>query len=196
MFRDTEGIPVNDFIQQYGTSIRGQDILYVVKTNLEEDNIRATVNTRRATRGVNVKIGKSEGLGEARLKSYTHMNSNATKRFKQSGVRVLYVKVFPRRTTFQSGKRAVVRFETALKRLLKSSGHLVSKRGSELFRIEPSDSFDIIENLNIDELDEPLRISERIGMRVVWLTKDTVTGKIKLHKHPDYDRIIRDYGIT
>ena len=79
MFQSEDGMNVKEFLAKYGAEIRGKDILYVVQTNLAEDNVRTTINTRVTKAGVNVKIGKSEGFGEARLKAYTHMNSNLTR---------------------------------------------------------------------------------------------------------------------
>ena len=89
VYQDKTGLQVQDFLSKYENELKSKHVVYVVQTNLAEDNLFHR-NTRNEAQGVNVKIGKSEGTAHTRLKSYTHMSSNYNERFKQSGVRVLY----------------------------------------------------------------------------------------------------------
>ena len=83
----------------------------------------------------------------ARLKSYTHMSSNFDQLFPQSGIRVLFLKQFPRRTRGETGVSIVARVETRLKQILREMDRSVMGRGSEVFRINPEELFQIIEDI-------------------------------------------------
>jgi len=74
----------------------------------------------------------------ARLKSYTHMSSNFDQLFPQSGIRVLFLKQFPRWTRGETGVSIVARVETRLKQILREMDRSVMGRGSEVFRINPA----------------------------------------------------------
>ena len=193
IFQSSSGMQMKEFLEKYKDKIKNKDILYVVQTNLAEDNAKTTLRTRQRISGVNVKIGKSESNAYSRLLSYTHMGSNFTPKFKQSGVKVLYIRSYQKRTTMESGKKMIQRVELSLKRFLRSNGNKVTSRGSEVFRVDPEELFEIIENLEIEDIHEPLRIGERIGKRLVWMTKDTITGKFKLHYDPEYKKIMKDF---
>ena len=191
IYQSATGLQVSDFLTKYGEEIKNKEILYVVQTNLAEDNYKTNIRTRLTVDGVNVKIGKSEGFGNSRLKAYTFMGSNYTPKFKQSGIRVLFVKAFPKRQQSMSGKKIIQVVETSLKRVLREMGRLV--RGDEVFKIQPEELFSIIQSLEYDNPEEPLRFSERLGIRLLYLTKDTETGKLILQKHPDYESFLQRY---
>ena len=99
MYQDTRGVQVRDFLEANEARLKDKHFLYVVSTNLEEDTYLRRRNMRGSKDGINVKIGMSQSGVTARLKSYTHMSSNFDPRFPQSGIRVLFLKQFPRRTS-------------------------------------------------------------------------------------------------
>tara|TARA_R100000951_G_C2644780_1_gene182182 strand:- start:1596 stop:2462 length:867 start_codon:yes stop_codon:yes gene_type:complete len=193
IFQSSSGMQMKEFLEKYKDKIKNKDILYVVQTNLAEDNAKTTIQTRQRISGVNIKIGKSESNAYSRLLSYTHMGSNFTPKYKQSGIRVLYIRSYQKRTSMESGKKMIQKVELSLKRFLRSNGNKVTSRGSEVFRINPEELFEIIENLEIEDVHEPLRVGERLGKRLVWMTKDTITGKLKLHYDPEYKKIMKDF---
>ena len=96
IFKSSLGVQMDAFLREYGRRIKNKHILYAVTTNLAEDR-----EISRSTRGragvINIKIGKSTGNPYARLKAYTNMSSNYQAQFPQSGVRVLFVRTYPKR---------------------------------------------------------------------------------------------------
>tara|TARA_R110002072_G_scaffold32423_1_gene98935 strand:+ start:36 stop:641 length:606 start_codon:yes stop_codon:yes gene_type:complete len=193
IFKDANGIQMNDFLRAYKHQIADKDILYVVQTNLNEDNFVVQKRTRNNIDGINFKIGKTEGHAYDRLKSYTNMSSNQTNIYKQSGVKVLFVKSYPKRQDNQSGQKIVALVENALKRHLTKAGRKVTDRGKEIFKMNPNDLFHVIENIDVKDGYEPKRSSDRLGTRLVWMTTDSISGKKKLHYHPEYEKIIKEF---
>jgi len=192
VYQDPKGLQVQDFLSKFENELKDKHVIYVVQTNLAEDNLFHR-NTRNEAQGVNVKIGKSEGTAHTRLKSYTHMSSNYNERFKQSGVRVLYIQTFPKRDVGISGAPMVRIFETALKRALREKNLKLPQRGSEIFRVVPEELFEIIQTLEIEYNPEAIRVSERLGITLVSLVKDFETGEMELVKHPKYDEFMREF---
>ena len=192
IYQDPNGLEYEEFRQTYGNLIKDKDIIYVVQSNLEQD-IRIIDRATRANKdGVIVKVGKSEGNGIPRLKSYADAYGTRTTTFNQSGVRVLYVKIFPKRALLTSGKKLVQRVETALIRELTNQGRNVG-RGRERFRIKPEVLFDLINSIEPDNESEDLRVSDRLGIRLLWLIKDAVTGRLTLEKHPEFEQLLSMY---
>jgi len=105
MFRNPQGVQVRDFLEANEARLKDKHFMYVVGTNLEEDIYLRRRNTRGVQDGINVKIGMSQ----SGVKSYTHMSSNFDPRFPQSGIRVLFLKQFPRRTSGETGSSIVYR---------------------------------------------------------------------------------------
>ena len=134
------------FLQKYQNQIKDKHILYVVSTNLEEDE-QISRSTRGVLGGVNLKIGKATANAYARLKAYTNMGSNYTPRFVQSGIRVLYARTYQKRKQSQTGRLFVDVAETLLKRVLNDMNKKVKGRGAEIFNIDPQELFQIIEDL-------------------------------------------------
>ena len=194
IFQNSAGVQMEVFLRQYGERIKNKHVIYAVTTNLAEDRYISR-STRARLGGVNIKIGKSTGNPYARLKSYTNMASNYQAQFPQSGVRVLFVKVYPRRTEAQSGKPVVDIVETLLKRALRADNRLVVKRGSEIFNIDPQELFGLIESLEAGEYKyDERRGSERLGKRLLWMITDTMTGVLKLMYAADYDEVMRKFA--
>ena len=178
MYQNAQGVQVRDFLEENEARLKDKHFLYVVGTNLEEDTYLRRHSTRGSKDGINVKIGMSQSGVTARLKSYTHMSSNFDPFFPQSGIRVLFLKQFPRRTRGETGVSIVARVETRLKQILREMDRSVMGRGSEVFRINPEELFQIIEDIgNADASYEPRRQSERFGKTLLWLITDSDTGK-------------------
>ena len=194
IFKSYEGVQMETVLRQYGELIKNKHVLYAVTTNLKEDR-EISRSTRRRLGGVNIKIGKSTGNPYARLKSYTNMSSNYQAQFPQSGVRVLYIASYPRRSETQSGKPIVDIIETLLKRALRAENRLVPKRGSEIFNVDPQELFGLIESLAAGEYRyDERRGSERLGKRLLWMITDTLTGSMKLMYAEDYDTVMRKFA--
>ena len=91
---------------------------------------------------------------------------------------MLFLKQFPRRTRGETGVSIVARVETRLKQIFREMDRSVDGRGSEVFRINPEELFQIIEDIgNADASYEPRRQSERFGKTLLWLITDSDTGK-------------------
>ena len=195
MYQDTRGVQVRDFLEANEARLKDKHFLYVVGTNLEEDTYLRRRSTRGSKDGINVKIGMSQSGVTARLKSYTHMSSNFDELFPQSGIRVLFLKQFPRRTRGETGTSIVARVETRLKQILREMGRSVDGRGSEVFRIQPEELFQIIEDIgNADASYEPRRQSERFGKILLWMITDSTTGKQTMLFAEDYDEVLRRFA--
>ena len=71
----------------------------------------------------------------------------------------------------------------------------VDGRGSEVFRIQPEELFQIIEDIgNADASYEPRRQSERIGKILLWMIMDSDTGKQMMLFAEDYDEVLRRFA--
>ena len=195
MYQNAQGVQVRDFLEENEARLKDKHFLYVVGTNLEEDTYLRRRSTRGSKDGINIKIGMSQSGVTARLKSYTHMSSNFDELFPQSGIRVLFLKQFPRRTRGETGVSIVARVETRLKQILREMGRSVDGRGSELFRINPEELFQIIEDIgNADASYEPRRQSERFGKTLLWLITDSDTGKQTMMFAEDYDEVLMRFA--
>jgi hypothetical protein len=195
MYQNTRGVQVRDFLEANEARLKDKHFLYVVSTNLEEDTYLRRRNTRGSKDGINVKIGMSQSGVTARLKSYTHMSSNFDPRFPQSGIRVLFLKQFPRRKSGETGSSIVARVETRLKQILREMDRSVDGRGSEVFRIQPEELFQIIEDIgNADASYEPRRQSERFGKNLLWMITDSDTGKQTMMFAEDYDEVLMRFA--
>ena len=138
IFKSSLGVQMDSFLREYGARLKNKHILYAVSTNLAEDR-EISRSTLGRLGGVNIKIGKSTGNPYARLKAYTNMASNYRAQFPQSGVRVLFVRTYPKRKDSQSGKPIVEIVETLLKRALRADNRKVPRRGEEIFNVNPVD---------------------------------------------------------
>ena len=195
MYQNAQGVQVRDFLEENEARLKDKHFLYVVGTNLEEDTYLRRHSTRGSKDGINVKIGMSQSGVTARLKSYTHMSSNFDPLFPQSGIRVLFLKQFPRRTRGETGVSIVARVETRLKQILREMDRSVMGRGSEVFRINPEELFQIIEDIgNADASYEPRRQSERFGKTLLWLITDSDTGKQTMMFAEDYDEVLLKFA--
>jgi len=104
------------------------------------------------------------------------MSGNFDELFPQSGIRVLFLKQFPRRPSGETGTSIVARVETRLKQILREMDRSLDSRGSEVFRINPKELFQIIEDIgNADASYEPRRQSERFGKNHLWIFTDSDT---------------------
>ena len=185
---------MDSFLREYGARLKNKHILYAVSTNLAEDR-EISRSTRGRLGGVNIKIGKSTGNPYARLKAYTNMASNYRAQFPQSGVRVLFVRTYPKRKESQSGKPIVEVVETLLKRALRADNRKVPRRGEEIFNIDPQELFGLIETLGTEDYQyDERRSSERLGKRLLWVITDTVTGTMKLMFAEDYDSVLKKFA--
>jgi hypothetical protein len=71
----------------------------------------------------------------------------------------------------------------------------VMGRGSEVFRINPEELFQIIEDIgNADASYEPRRQSERFGKTLLWLITDSDTGKQTMMFAEDYDEVLLKFA--
>jgi len=194
VFKSSLGVQMDSFLREYGARLKNKHILYAVSTNLAEDR-EISRSTRGRLGGVNIKIGKSTGNPYARLKAYTNMASNYRAQFPQSGVRVLFVRTYPKRKESQSGKPIVEVVETLLKRALRADNRKVPRRGEEIFNIDPQELFGLIETLGTEEYQyDERRSSERLGKRLLWVITDTVTGTMKLMFAEDYDSVLKKFA--
>lgn len=194
LFKNAQGLQMRDFLRQYGERIKNKHVLYAVSTNLAEDQQIRRVTRSRGS-GMNIKIGKSEGNPYARLLSYTNMGSNYSQQFPQSGIRVLMVRTYPKRKDSETGTSLVNVAETLLKRALRDMNRVVPFRGSEIFRVDPQELFDLIEEIDLAGYDySERRSSERLGTRLLWLITDSLTGKQSLMFASDYDEVLRKYA--
>jgi hypothetical protein len=194
VFKSSLGVQMDSFLREYGARLKNKHILYAVSTNLAEDR-EISRSTRGRLGGVNIKIGKSTGNPYARLKAYTNMASNYQAQFPQSGVRVLFVRTYPKRKDSQSGKPIVEVVETLLKRALRADNRKVPRRGEEIFNIDPQELFGLIETLGTEEYQyDERRSSERLGKRLLWVITDTVTGTMKLMFAEDYDSVLKKFA--
>ena len=194
VFKSSLGVQMDSFLREYGARLKNKHILYAVSTNLAEDR-EISRSTRGRLGGVNIKIGKSTGNPYARLKAYTNMASNYKAQFPQSGVRVLFVRTYPKRKESQSGKPIVEVVETLLKRALRADNRKVPRRGEEIFNIDPQELFGLIETLGTEEYQyDERRSSERLGKRLLWVITDTVTGTMKLMFAEDYDSVLKKFA--
>ena len=193
IFKSSLGVQMDSFLREYGARLKNKHILYAVSTNLAEDR-EISRSTCGRLGGVNIKIGKSTGNPYARLKSYTNMASNYQAQFPQSGVRVLFVRTYPKRKEGQSGKPIVEVVETLLKRALRADNRKVPRRGEEIFNIDPQELFGLIETLGTEDYQyDERRSSERLGKRLLWVITDTVTGTMKLMFAEDYDSVLKKF---
>jgi hypothetical protein len=194
VFKSSLGVQMDSFLREYAGRLKNKHILYAVSTNLAEDR-EISRSTRGRLGGVNIKIGKSTGNPYARLKAYTNMASNYKAQFPQSGVRVLFVRTYPKRKDSQSGKPIVEVVETLLKRALRADNRKVPRRGEEIFNIDPQELFGLIETLGTEEYQyDERRSSERLGKRLLWVITDTVTGSMKLMFAEDYDSVLKKFA--
>jgi hypothetical protein len=194
VFKSSLGVQMDSFLREYAGRLKNKHILYAVSTNLAEDR-EISRSTRGRLGGVNIKIGKSTGNPYARLKAYTNMASNYRAQFPQSGVRVLFVRTYPKRNESQSGKPIVEVVETLLKRALRADNRKVPRRGEEIFNIDPQELFGLIETLGTEEYQyDERRSSERLGKRLLWVITDTVTGIMKLMFADDYDSVLKKFA--
>jgi hypothetical protein len=123
------------------------------------------------------------------------MASNYKSQFPQSGVRVLFVRTYPKRKESQSGKPIVEVVETLLKRALRDDNRKVPRRGEEIFNIDPQELFGLIETLGTEDYQyDERRSSERLGKRLLWVITDTVTGTMKLMFAEDYDSVLKKFA--
>ena len=195
MYQNPRGVQVRDFLEENEARLKDKHFLHVVGTNLEEDTYLRRHSTRGSKYGIHVKIGMSQSGVSARLKSYTHMSSNFDPMYPQSGIRVLFLKQFPRRTRGETGISIVARVETRLKQILREMGRSVDGRGSEVFRINPEELFQIIEDIgNADASYEPKRHSEWFGKTLLWMITDSDTGKQTMMFAEDYDEVLRRFA--
>ena len=194
VFKSSLGVQMDSFLREYGARLKNKHILYAVSTNLAEDR-EISRSTRGRLGGVNIKIGKSTGNPYARLKAYTNMASNYRAQFPQSGVRVLFVRTYPKRKESQSGKPIVEIVETLLKRALRADNRKEPRRGEEIFNIDPQELFGLIETLGTEDYQyDERRSSERLGKRLLWVITDTVTGTMKLMFAEDYDSVLKKFA--
>ena len=194
LFQNAQGLEMKEFLRQYGDRIKQKHVLYAVSTNLAEDKqIRRTTRSRRG--GVNIKIGKASSDAYSVIQRYTRMGSNYSPQFPQSGVRVLMVRIYPKRKDTETGTALVNVAETLLKRELNAMDRLVPFRGSEIFNIDPEELFELIESIDLKDYDySERRASERLGKRLLWMITDTETGKQTLMYAKDYDEVLRKFA--
>ena len=141
------------------------------------------------------KLASRPGTPMLVCKAYTNMASNYKAQFPQSGVRVLFVRTYPKRKESQSGKPIVEVVETLLKRALRADNRKVPRRGEEIFNIDPQELFGLIETLGTEEYQyDERRSSERLGKRLLWVITDTVTGTMKLMFAEDYDSVLKKFA--
>jgi len=185
---------MKEFLRQYGDRIKQKHVLYAVSTNLAEDKqIRRTTRSRPG--GVNIKIGKASSDAYSVIQRYTRMGSNYSEQFPQSGVRVLMVRIYPKRRDTETGTSLVNVAETLLKRELNAMNRLVPFRGSEIFNIDPEELFELIESIDLKDYDySERRASERLGKRLLWMITDSETGKQTLMYAKDYDEVLRKFA--
>ena len=194
IFKSSLGVQMDSFLREYGARLKNKHILYAVSTNLAEDR-EISRSTRGRLGGVNIKIGKSTGNPYARLKAYTNMASNYRAQFPQSGVRVLFVRTYPKRKESQSGKPIVEVVETLLKRALRADNRKVPRRGEEIFNIDPQELFGLIETLGTEDYQyDERRWGGGVGKRLLWVITDTVTGTMKLMFADDYDSVLKKFA--
>ena len=87
--KSVNGIPFVRFVEEYIPKIKDKHIFYVVASNLEQDNRLS---------GKVIKIGRSLGTGKKRLSEYaTYLGREAQTSTDQSGLRILYIKTFPKK---------------------------------------------------------------------------------------------------
>ena len=141
VYKSTNGIPIERFLELHGDEIKDMNIIYAIQTNLNDDRAG-----RLRSGAPKIKIGKSVS-GRSRIVQYLHQHSKQSASSPEGGSRVLYCETIQKRPVGTSGKHLVDVIELELKRHLRELGKGVKERGSEVFQINPTSLFEIIGNI-------------------------------------------------
>jgi hypothetical protein len=212
-YQDPVGIDYNEFMILYKEDLKGKEGIYVVQTNLEQDNMKPSksefhIQTRsgvKKQKGPVVKVGKTANF-ISRFAGYASHNSGSRSSLTdQGGIRILYVSFLNKKKLFTSGKSYTDLFERQLHRMLKEDYGLLPTRGIERYALSQEGGIEVLcEKINSftpdvkDDENEFIRISERLGgERLMWLTRDLSdpNNEMKFHIefHKDFDIIIEKY---
>ena len=150
-YQDTEGIDYNEFMLLYKDDLKGKQGIYVVQTDFEEDNKKASnseyhIQTRSGTKkqgGPVVKVGKTTNVA-ARFAGYaSHNGGSRLSRSDQGGIRILYVLYLNKKSLFTTGKSYTDLFERQLHRMLKEDYGLLPTRGIERYALTGEGGIDV-----------------------------------------------------
>lgn len=199
-FQSKEGMNFLEFKQKYADKVKGKHGIYVIQTNLEQDQEKVGRRTRNKNySGSVVKVGRSQGTFMKRFSDYAY-NTGAQRfsRTDQGGLKILYVKFLPQKNPLATGKSLTEIFERQLLNYLKEKYGLVEHRGVERFKIDIDSLFDIINNFKIDQKEneeEFIRRSERLGgERLMWLSFDPYDkSKTYLNFHDNFNELIQKF---
>ena len=150
-YQDTEGIDYNEFMLLYKEDLKGKEGIYVVQTNLEQDNKPSNnefhIQTRSGVKkqgGPVVKVGKTTNF-VSRFAGYaSHNGGSRSSRTDQGGIRILYVLFLNKKNLFTSGKSYTDLFERQLHRMLKEDYGLLPTRGIERYRLSQEGGIEIL----------------------------------------------------
>jgi len=213
LYQDPVGIDYNEFMLLYKDELKAKEGIYVVQTNLEQDNMKPSrseyhIQTRSGVKnqgGPVVKVGKTTNF-VSRFAGYaSHNRGSRSSRTDQGGIRILYVLFLNKKSLFTTGESYTDLFERQLHRMLKEDYGLLQNRGIERYALTQEGGIDVLfEKINSfapDEKDDEnqfIRRSERPGgERLMWLTRDMSdhNNEMKFHIefHTDFDIMIEIY---
>jgi hypothetical protein len=212
-FQDSQGIDYNEFIQLYKDDLKGKEGIYVVQTNLEQDNMKPSKNefhiqTRSGVKrqgGPVVKVGKTTNFASRFAGYASHNGGSRSSRTDQGGIRILYVSFLNKKKLFTTGKSYTDLFEMQLHRMLKEDYGLLPTRGIERYALTKEGGIEVLfEKINSftpdvkEDENQFIRRSERLGgERLMWLTRDLSDpnneNKFHIEFHKDFDTIIEKY---
>ena len=126
-YQDSEGIDYNEFMLLYKEDLKGKEGIYVVQTNLEQDNMKPSksefhIQTRSGVKkqgGPVVKVGKTTNFASRFAGYASHNGGSRSSRTDQGGIRILYVLFLNKKNLFLTGKSYTDLFERQLHRMLK-----------------------------------------------------------------------------
>jgi len=142
-YQDSQGIDYNEFIQLYKDDLKGKEGIYVIQTNLEQDNMNPSksefhIQTRSGVKkqgGLVVKVGKTTNFSSRFAGYASHNGGSRSSRTDQGGIRILYVLFLNKKNLFTSGKSYTYLFERQLRRMLKEDYGLLPTRGIERYAL-------------------------------------------------------------
>ena len=212
-YQDPVGIDYNEFMLLYKDELKAKEGIYVVQTNLEQDNMKPSRNefhiqTRSGVKkqgGPVVKVGKTTNFASRFAGYASHNGGSRSSRTDQGGIRILYVLFLNKKNLFTSGKSYTDLFERQLHRMLKEDYGLLPSRGIERYALTQEGGIEVLfEKINSftpdvkEDENQFIRISERLGgERLMWLTRDLSdpNNEMEFHIefHKDFDLIIEKY---
>jgi hypothetical protein len=177
-YQDTEGIDYNEFMLLYNDDLKGKEGIYVVQTNLEQDQMKLNTSPYQIRTGSGrkelgdpvVKVSSTTNFSGHFAAYASHNGGSRLSVTDQGGTKILYDLFLNMKSLFTTGKSYTDLFERQLHQMLhEDCGPLptggIERYGlrreggiAELFRKSNSFSSDV----NVDKT-QFIRRSERLG---------------------------------